>query len=223
MINILVAEDNAAYRNLIKIHLCRAGYHVLEADDGIQALDILAHHQIHLLIADIMMPHMDGFELTTEIRSANYSLPILIITAKSALEDKREGFKKGADDYMTKPIDMDEMVLRVEALLRRANISERHILTIGECTLNEDTLTVSYKGEQIELRQKEFYLLHKLLSYPDKIFTRQNLMDEIWGVDTETDSRTVDVHIKRLREKLSHIDSFEIQTIRGLGYKAVLT
>ncbi len=222
MVNILVAEDNEAYRNLIKIHLLRGGYNVLEADDGCQALDILAHNQIHLIIADVMMPHMDGFQLTSEIRSANYSLPILIITAKSTLEDKREGFKNGADDYMTKPIDMDEMLLRVEALLRRANISEKHILTVGDCTLNANTLTVTFRDEQIELRQKEFLLLHKLLSYPDKIFTRQNLMDEIWGVDTETDPRTVDVHIKRLREKLSHMDSFEIQTIRGLGYKAVL-
>ena len=133
MVNILVAEDNEAYRNLIKIHLLRGGYNVLEADDGCQALDILAHNQIHLIIADVMMPHMDGFQLTSEIRSANYSLPILIITAKSTLEDKREGFKNGADDYMTKPIDMDEMLLRVEALLRRANISEKHILTVGDC------------------------------------------------------------------------------------------
>lgn len=223
MVNILVAEDNIPYRNLIKIHLTRAGYHVLEADDGVRALELLAHNPVHLLIADIMMPNMDGFELTSQIRSANYSLPILIISAKSALDDKREGFKNGADDYMTKPIDMDEMLLRVEALLRRAHISEEHILRAGSCTLNEDTLTVSWNNEQVTLRQKEFYLLHKLLSYPGKIFTRQNLMDEIWGFDSETDFRTVDVHIKRLREKLASADDFKIETIRGLGYRAVLT
>ncbi len=223
MVHILVAEDNADYRKLLKIHLKRAGYQVLEASDGQEALDLIGQTPVHLLIADIMMPRMDGFELTSQIRSANYTFPILIISAKSQLDDKREGFKNGADDYMTKPIDMDEMLLRVEALLRRAHISDETLLCVGDCTLNENTLTVSWRGEQITLRLKEFHLLHKLLSYPGKIFTRQNLMDEIWGFDSETDPRTVDVHIKRLREKLSHIDAFEIQTIRGLGYKAAVT
>lgn len=222
MVNILIAEDNSDFRNLIKIHLKRTGYQVFEAGDGAEALDILAHTPIHLLIADIMMPNMDGFELTSQIRSVNYTLPILIISAKSQLDDKREGFKNGADDYMTKPIDMDEMLLRVEALLRRARMSEETILTVGDCTLDENTLIFSCGNNQMELRQKEFYLLHKLLSYPDKIFTRQTLMDEIWGFDSETDPRTVDVHIKRLREKLFDVTGFEIQTIRGLGYKAVI-
>lgn len=222
MFHILIAEDNDAYRKLLRIHLVRAGYEVFEAGNGSQALDILANETIHLLIADIMMPEMDGFELTSQIRSANFSFPILIISSKNTLDDKREGFKTGADDYMTKPIDMDEMLLRVEALLRRARLSSEHILTFNGCTLDEDTLTVSWQQEQVILRQKEFYLLHTLLSYPGKIFTRQNLMDDIWGFDSETDPRTVDVHIKRLREKFSTLPCFEIQTIRGLGYRAVV-
>lgn len=222
MIHILLAEDNTDYRKLMKIHLKRAGYMVFEAGDGVETLEILEHETIHLMIADIMMPNMDGFELTESIRSANYNMPILIVSAKNAFDDKREGFSKGADDYMTKPIDMDEMILRVQALLRRANISEQKLLTINGFTLNENSMQVSYKDFQLELRQKEFGLLHKLLSYPNQIFTRQALMDEIWGMDSETDPRTVDVHIKRLREKLADVDVFEIQTIRGLGYKAVI-
>lgn len=222
MIHILVAEDNASYRKLMKIHLQRAGYQVYEAGDGTEALDVLEHETIHLMIADIMMPNLDGFHLTEQIRQANYQMPILIVSAKSTFDDKRTGFSVGADDYMTKPIDMDEMILRVQALLRRANISEKKVLTINGCVLNEDSLQVTYKDLTLELRQKEFGLLHKLLSYPNQIFTRQSLMDEIWGMDTETDPRTVDVHIKRLREKLENVDVFEIQTIRGLGYKAVI-
>ena len=193
-----------------------------EAGDGTEALDVLEHETIHLMIADIMMPNLNGFHLTEQIRQANYQMPILIVSAKSTFDDKRTGFSVGADDYMTKPIDMNEMILRVQALLRRANISEKKVLTVNGCVLNEDSLQVTYKDMVFELRQKEFGLLHKLLSYPNQIFTRQSLMDEIWGMDTETDSRTVDVHIKRLREKLEHIDVFEIQTIRGLGYKAVI-
>lgn len=222
MIHILLAEDNADYRKLMKIHLTRAGYQVFEAKDGEDALSILEHETIHLLIADVMMPNLDGFHLTEQLRNANYTMPILIVSAKSTLEDKREGFFKGADDYMTKPIDMDEMVIRVKALLRRANLSEQKLLTIKGCTLNETTLQVTFQNRSYELRQKEFHLLHKLLSYPNQIFTRQSLMDDIWGMDSETDPRTVDVHIKRLREKLTDVNVFEIQTIRGLGYKAVL-
>lgn len=222
MIHILVAEDNASYRKLMKIHLQRAGYQVYEAGDGTEALDVLEHETIHLMIADIMMPNLNGFHLTEQIRQANYQMPILIVSAKSTFDDKRTGFSVGADDYMTKPIDMNEMILRVQALLRRANISEKKVLTVNGCVLNEDSLQVTYKDMVFELRQKEFGLLHKLLSYPNQIFTRQSLMDEIWGMDTETDPRTVDVHIKRLREKLENVDVFEIQTIRGLGYKAVI-
>ena len=172
MIHILLTEDNIPYRNLMQIHLERAGYQVFCADDGEQALEILEHEPIHLLIADVMMPHMDGLELTNQIRNAGYTMPILIISAKSTLDDKRMGFKTGADDYMTKPIEMDEMLLRVEALLRRAHIAEERMMKIGGCTLDTDSLTISWKNAKILLRQKEFLLAQKLLSYPGKIFTR---------------------------------------------------
>ncbi len=224
MINILLVEDNPDYRKLIRIHLTRAGYQVTEAADGIDALQILDHTHIHLMIADVMMPRMDGFTLTELVRSSNPTLPILLVTAKDSLEDKREGFRGGADDYMTKPIDMEELLLRIEALLRRARITASGELTVGNYTLNEEALqiTCTDHSDCPKLRQKEFQLLYLLLSYPGKIFTRQNLMDEIWGYDSETDPRTVDVHIKRLREKTRDIGAFEIQTIRGLGYKAVI-
>lgn len=222
MVNLLVVEDNESLRKLMCIHLQRAGYSVFEAGNGIEALERLEIQSIDLIILDIMMPLMNGYELTGELRNAEYTLPILMVTAKDTLEDKRVGFKKGADDYMVKPIDMDELVLRVEALLRRSHITGRNILRIGNCVLNQETLLVTYEDGTIELRPKEFSLLHKLLSYPNKIFTRQHLMDDIWGYQSEADPRTVDVHIKRLREKLQEIPAFEIQTVRGLGYKAVL-
>lgn len=222
MVNLLVVEDNESLRKLMCIHLQRAGYNVFEAGNGIEALEMLEFQSIDLIVVDIMMPLMNGYELTGELRNAEYTLPILIVTAKDTLEDKRVGFKKGADDYMVKPIDMDEMVLRVEALLRRSKIAGKNILRIADFVMNQETLLVTYEDNTIELRQKEFSLLHKLLSYPNKIFTRQNLMDDIWGYQSEADSRTVDVHVKRLREKLFEIPVFEIQTVRGLGYKAVL-
>ena len=222
MINILVVEDNEQLRKLMRIHLTRAGYHVFEAENGVAALSVLEDVSIHLMIADIMMPKMDGYELTGELRSAKITLPVLMVTAKETLEDKRKGFKTGADDYMVKPIDFEEMLLRVEALLRRSNLSGEHILSIGASTLDSDALTISLNDQTITLPQKEFYLLHMLLSYPNKIFTRQTLMDEIWGYESETDPRTVDVHIKRLREKFSYSHDFKIETVRGLGYKAVI-
>jgi DNA-binding response OmpR family regulator len=222
MINILLVEDNESLRQLMKIHLDRAGYTVFEAANGEEALDVLDKTTIHLIVADIMMPKMDGYELTGELRSSRISIPILIVTAKEALEDKRKGFKKGADDYMVKPINMEEMLLRVEALLRRSNIAESHLLNVGDMVLNQESLTVA-RGEDIKvLPQKEFYLLQMLLSYPSRIFTRQSLMDEIWGYDSETDPRTVDVHIKRLRERFTGYDNFAIETVRGLGYRAVI-
>lgn len=222
MTNILVVEDNEKLRKLMRIHLTRAGFNVYEADNGIVALDILENVAIHLMIADIMMPKMDGYKLTEELRSAKITLPVLMVTAKETLEDKRKGFKTGADDYMVKPIDFEEMLLRVEALLRRSNMSDEHILAIGATMLNSEALMVTSNNQTVTLPQKEFYLLHMLLSYPNKIFTRQALMDEIWGYDSETDPRTVDVHIKRLREKFPHSLDFEIETVRGLGYKAVI-
>lgn len=222
MINILVVEDNEKLRELMCIHLKRAGYSVFESGNGADALEVLENVSIHLIIADIMMPKMDGYELTGELRSAKITIPVLMVTAKETLEDKRKGFKAGADDYMVKPIDFEEMLLRVEALLRRSNLSGEHILAAGDTTLDSDALTVSAGGQVVTLPQKEFFLLHMLLSYPKKIFTRQTLMDEIWGYESETDPRTVDVHIKRLREKFSDSKDFDIETVRGLGYRAVI-
>lgn len=222
MARILIAEDNISLRQLMCIHLERAGHTTFQASDGVQALEVLDHNAADLIIADIMMPNMDGYQLIRELRDANIDTPVLIVTAKDTMDDKRTGFKSGADDYMTKPVDMEEMILRVEALLRRCKIVTSRSITIGNTQLDCDTLIVSSPAGQIELRKKEFQLLEKLLSSPMKIFTRQALMDDIWGYDSESASRTVDAHIKRLRAKLKDVDDFEIETIRGLGYKAVV-
>lgn len=219
MLNILVVDDNESIRKLTTTYLSREGYYVITASDGVEALTVLEQEHIDLMIADIMMPNMDGYTLTSELRSYKPDLPILMITAKESYEDKKRGFMAGSDDYMVKPIDFDEMLLRVAALLRRAKISNEHKIVMGDITLNYENLTLTSSEVEMQLPKKEFYLLFKLLSYPQKIFTRQDLMDEIWGMDNETDERTVDVHIRRLREKLQHIQEFEIVTVRGLGYK----
>lgn len=222
MFKILVVEDNKNLRKLMVTYLKKNNYEPLEAEDGEQALDILDKNHIDLIITDIMMPNMDGYELTKELRDANYMLPILFVTAKESIDDKKKGFLIGADDYMVKPVDMDEMVLRVGVLLRRANIINQRKLIIKDVVLSYDEFTLR-KGEKVfELPQKEFLLLYKLLSFPNKIFTRQDLMDEIWGLETESDLRTVDVHIKRLRKKFENFSEFEIVTIRGVGYKGVI-
>lgn len=222
MFKILVVEDNKNLRKLMVTYLKKNNYEPLEAEDGEQALDIIDKNHIDLIITDIMMPNMDGFELTRELRDANYMLPILFVTAKESIDDKKKGFLIGADDYMVKPVDMDEMVLRVGVLLRRANIINQRKLIIKDIVLSYDEFTLR-KGDKIfELPQKEFLLLYKLLSFPNKIFTRQDLMDEIWGLETESDLRTVDVHIKRLRKKFEDFSEFEIVTIRGVGYKGVI-
>jgi two-component system OmpR family response regulator len=220
MVTILVVDDNESIRRLISAYLLQAGYEVLPAASGMEALSVLDSRRIDLMIADIMMPGMDGYTLTADLRAARYDFPILMVTAKDSFEDKKKGFHAGTDDYMVKPIDMDEMLLRVGALLRRAKISNEHRIEIGSVILDSDTLEVRTRNQTFLLPKKEFFLLFKLLSYPKKIFTRQELMEEIWGMDNETDERTVDVHIKRLREKLDHLDEFRIVTIRGLGYKA---
>jgi len=222
MTNILVAEDNAGLRKLMSIHLHRAGYEVFPAEDGEQALEIVDHNPIHLILADVMMPGMDGYQLTRELREASVSIPILIVTAKDTLEDMKKSFNLGADDYLTKPVNFEEMLLRIGALLRRCRMQQDNRLRVGGCVLNADTLFVEGEGYTLELRPREFALLEKLLSSPMKIFTRQMLMDEIWGYDSESDPRTVDTHIKRLREKLAAVEDFEIQTVRGLGYRAVV-
>lgn len=221
MVKILIVEDNNKLRKLIDVYLSHNGYKTYNATDGLEALNIINNSMIDLVICDIMMPNMGGFELIEELREIYSNLPILIVTAKEAKEDKILGFKLGIDDYMVKPIDLEELLMRVKALLRRANINNEHKLTIGDVVLDYDKLTVTRGDEQIELPQKEFYLLYKLLSYPNKIFTRIQLMDEIWGMDVKSDEQTVNVHISRLREKFSHYNEFDIVTVRGLGYKAV--
>lgn len=222
MAKILIAEDNASLRQLMHIHLKRVGHSVLEAADGVKALEVLEFNPIDIIIADIMMPGMDGYELIRELRDANIDTPVLIVTAKDSLDDKRVGFRTGADDYMTKPVDMEEMILRVEALLRRCRITSSGQLTVGNTKLDLGSLTVRSGNDEIVLRQKEFLLLEKLLSSPMKIFTRQALMDDIWGYDSQSTLRTVDAHVKQLRAKLKYVEDFKIETIRGLGYKAVV-
>ena len=221
MFNILVVEDNLNTRKLMEDVLLDERYTPLLAANGQEALDILEHQHIDLMITDIMMPGMDGYTLTEQLRDAGYDFPILMATAKDTIKDKRKGFIVGTDDYMVKPIDEEELILRVKALLRRAKIVNERKVIVGKVTLNYDSLTVSRESERITLPQKEFMLLYKLLSDPDIIFTRMQLMDEIWGFDSQTDEHTVSVHIGRLRERFDTWPEFEIVTVRGLGYKAV--
>lgn len=221
MFNILVVEDNADMRELFCTVLSDGGYHALPAADGLEALEVMDRTYVDLIVADIMMPNLDGYELTRSLREANYTLPILIVTAKEQFEDMHKAFRAGVDDYMVKPVNVRELLLRVEALLRRARISGEKKITVGSTTLNYDALTVTRNGTETTLPQKEFYLLYKLLSFPNKIFTRQQLMDEIWGIFSETDERTVNTHINRLRDRFADCRDFEIVTVRGLGYKAV--
>ena len=221
MFNIMIVEDDSNQRKLMSTVLEQYGYNVIQACDGIDALDQLDKKHIDLIILDIMMPRMDGFEFTETIRQAGSSIPILMVTAKQSPVDKRKGFIIGTDDYMTKPVDEEEMVLRVGALLRRSKIVSEKKLTVGSTTLYYDSFTVVSGDVTNEHPQKEFLLLFKLLSYPGKIFTRRQLMDEIWDMDSESDERTVDVHVSRLRDRYRSCPDFEIVTVRGLGYKAV--
>ena len=220
MFSVLVVEDDEILNKMICIKLKQESYGTFEAFDGKQALDVLDREHIDLIISDIMMPNMDGYELTSELRNAAYTIPILMVTARSQMEDMEKGFQAGTDDYMIKPVNLKEMVLRVKALLRRSQIASEKKLVIGSTILDYDALTIKSKEGDFEMPPKEFYLLFKLLSYPNKIFTRQELMDEIWGMDSEVDDRTVDSHIKKIRRKFENCVDFEIVTIRGLGYKS---
>ncbi len=220
MFSILVVEDDEILNKMICSKLRQESYSVFAAFDGEQALDLLEKEHIDLIISDIMMPNMDGYQLVRELRDAAYTIPFLMVTAKNQFEDMEKGFRAGTDDYMIKPISMRELVLRVKALLRRAQIANEKKLVIGNTLLDYNALTVKIDEEIFEMPPKEFYLLFKLLSNPGKIFTRQELLDEIWGMDTEVDDRTIDSHIKKLRRKFEHCTDFEIMTIRGLGYKS---
>lgn len=220
MFSILVVEDDEILNKMICKKLQQESYLVFTSFDGEQALDLLDKEHIDLIISDIMMPNMDGYQLVKELRDAAYTIPILMITAKNQFEDMERGFRAGTDDYMVKPISMKELVLRVKALLRRSQIANEKKLAIGNTFLDYNALTVKVNNEIFEMPPKEFYLLFKLLSNPNKIFTRQELMDEIWGMESEVDDRTIDSHIKKLRRKFEHCADFEIMTIRGLGYKS---
>ena len=220
MFQILVAEDDKNTRRLMEAVLKEHGYHPILACDGLEALKLLDTHHVDLVILDIMMPGMDGYEFTRQLRATDYTLPILMVTAKQLPEDKRKGFIVGTDDYMTKPVDEEE-ILRIRALLRRAQIVNERRITIADVCLDYDSLTVSRGDESQTLPRKEFYLLYKLLSYPGKIFTRIQLMDEIWGMESQSDDNTINVHINRLRKRFEDYPEFTIETIRGLGYKAV--
>ncbi|MEN6637129.1 MAG: response regulator transcription factor [Clostridiaceae bacterium] len=221
MFHILVVEDDTNARKLMKAVLERAEYSVLTAVNGEDALSLLDSNHIDLILLDIMMPGMDGYTLASELRAAGNTVPILMVTAKQLPADKRNGFLSGTDDYMTKPVDTEEMLLRIKALLRRSRIVSERKLTIGSVVLDYDALTVSRGEDHQTLPQKEFYLLYKLLSYPDKIFTRIQLMDEIWGMESESGDTTINVHINRLRRRFECYPEFELVSVRGLGYKAV--
>ena len=223
MFRILVVEDDVNTRKLMQAVLSQNGYEPVPAADGVEALDILDKKHIDLILLEIMMPRMDGYEFTEIIRGNQMlrDIPILMVTARETPADKRKGFLIGTDDYMVKPVDEDEMILRIAALLRRSRIVNEHRLLVGGTLLDYDSFSVSSEGYISELPRKEFLLLYKLLSYPGKIFTRRQLMDEIWDMDSDTDERTVDVHINRLRDRFKGNPDFDIVTVRGLGYKAM--
>ena len=221
MFHIFVVDDNPNTRRLTSAILRQNGYDPIEATDGADALKKMETNHVDLILLDIMMPNMDGYEFTRVLRAAGNNVPILMVTAKEAQIDKRLGFLAGTDDYMIKPVDEEEMLLRIAALLRRAKIANERRITVGETVLDYDAFTVRVKGSQVLLPQKEFLILYLLLSYPGKIFTRRQLMDEIWDMESDSDERTVDVHIGRVREKFRDNTDFEIVTVRGLGYRAI--
>lgn len=223
MLKILIAEDDRELRRLFAHVLLKNGYTVKEVGNGKEALDAIDAEYFDLIISDIMMPVMDGYEFVRLLREAGNTTPVLMITAKDAFDDMRKGFVSGTDDYMVKPINVNEMVLRVQALLRRAQMINDRKQTIGGTVLECDTFTVSCDGESMVLPQKEFMLLYKMASFPGRIFTRQQLMDDVWGYDTDSDTHTVDVHIGRLRDRFKNNNDFKIVTMRGVGYKVVKT
>ena len=222
MPNILVVEDDIALNKLISKVLEKDGHTVISVKDGADALSRLESIYIDMIVTDIMMPNIDGYELVESIRAVNQSMPVLFVTAKGSFNDKSRGFNIGADDYMVKPIDINELILRVNALLRRSKIANEKRLLIGDTVLDSTSYTVTYNGETVTLPQKEFLLLFKLLSYPDRVFTRFEIMDEIWGYESESDEKTINVHISKLRSRYEDNSDFSIETVRGIGYKAVL-
>lgn len=221
MLKILIAEDDLELGRLFAHVLIKNGYTVKVVSNGKEALDAIDNDYFDLIISDIMMPVMDGYELVSTLRETGNTTPVLMITAKDAFDDMRLGFLSGTDDYMVKPVNVNEMILRVQALLRRAQMISDRKQTIGGTVMECDTFTVTYNGTSVVLPQKEFMLLYKMSSYPGRIFTRQQLMDDVWGYDSDSDPHTVDVHIGRLRERFRDNMDFKIVTMRGVGYKVV--
>ena len=221
MLKILIAEDDRELRQLFSHVLTKNGYAVKGVSNGKEALDAMDNDYFDLVITDIMMPVLDGYELVRQLRDTGNITPVLMITAKDAFDDMSQGFVSGTDDYMVKPVNVNEMLLRVKALLRRAQMINDRRQVVGNTVMELDSLTVTTDTESMVLPQKEFMLLYKMLSYPGKIFTRYQLMDEIWGYDNESDTHTVDVHIGRLRERFRNNTDFKIVTMRGVGYKVV--
>ena len=218
MITVLIVEDDNSTRLVTKLHL-KNEYHILEAANGIEALELLERQQVNLIIADVMMPHMDGYEFVRQLRMTDKTTPVLLLTAKKEWQDKKNGFALGIDDYMTKPVHYEELLWRVRALLRRAQINDEKKIIIGDVIINEDSNMVIRGEERMTLPKKEFELLFKLLSYPNKVFTPSQLLDTIWGYETDSDETTVRTHINRLRKRFAGYQEFEIVTVRGLGYK----
>lgn len=222
MPNIIVCEDDRSLNKLISTVLSNDGHTVISVFDGKGAISAFDNTHIDMVVSDIMMPEMDGYELLETLRSVNNNIPFLFVTAKGAIGDKSRAFNLGVDDYMVKPIDIKELVLRVNALLRRSRIANERRLVIGGTVLDADAFTVSDSSGSVTLPQKEFLLLFKLLSYPDRVFTRYEIMDEIWGYESESDEKTINVHISKLRSRYENNPDFSIETVRGIGYKAVI-
>lgn len=222
MIHILVVEDDAKLDQIVCTYLNDSGFQAKGCLNANDAYEEMYNQLYDLIISDIMMPEIDGFEFARTVRQVNKTIPILFMSAKDDLPSKQKGFQLGIDDYMVKPIELDELLLRVRALLRRANIEMERRITVGNLELDADGMSATIDGEEISLTTREFNIIYKLLSYPKKTFSRAQLMDEFWGVDSDTSLRAVDVYVTKLRDKLSACDGFKIVTVRGLGYKAVL-
>lgn len=223
MVNILVVEDDKNLNQIVCTYLNDSGFYAKGCLNAMDAYDEMYNNLYELIISDIMMPEVDGFEFADNVRRVNKTIPILFMSAKDDLNSKKRGFQLGIDDYMTKPIELEELLIRVKALLRRANIEMERKLTIGNLTLDADAMSAEIDGEEVMLTTREFNIIYKMLSYPKKTFSRAQLMDEFWGIDSETSLRAVDVYVTKLRDKLSECDGFKIVTVRGLGYKAVLS
>lgn len=221
MVTILVVEDNEHTRILTEARLKRY-FNVVTAENGSEALDIFYERQIDLIVADIMMPVMDGYEMLKNLRENKEKVPVLFLTAKSTFEDKKTGYELGIDDYVTKPIDYEELILRIKALLRRANISDKMKIKIGNFEMDENNYSVCYTNHSIELTKKEFELLFKLLSYPNRVITKMQLLEDIWGYESNSSEDTIKTHINKIRNKLKNIKEFEIISVKGLGYKVVM-